>query len=389
MTEFRENPTLTKPLRTPEEYDSCVKDAKKSWTVFRNSCLNTVRKRKAAAENQRLLQRVRAPGSKTTVKRILAKSTLEKLRGIHFQGVKYYPSPFNSDKLGYHVCKGPSLPVCIAHDFFEGIVKNLLPQILQNTTDKGWFDIHTLNRRIKKFPYDGSDLADAATPLKSLKASGGNAAENWTLLRLLPFLTGDLVQNQEDDFWQLFLKLKVVVEYNVAKTCRNFKNITHTLSRKYACRFAYDHSAKLLEDKVLHKSNHSSLVISSSISEERKEVIPPEVLSEDSFIVLTKVSVHGISYRIGDYMVLDSPDQCDLNVGLIDMIFLNKSTQDTFFLMSVKPALNTFQGYYKIMMPAISYRFSCLQSLPDYYPLPSYNVGGQQCISLKHTIVQM
>ncbi|KAE8742971.1 hypothetical protein FOCC_FOCC011401 [Frankliniella occidentalis] len=457
LAEFRENPTITKPLRTPEEYDSAVADAKQSWRAFRKKCLLYAERKKANAQHGRLLDRVRAPGSKNTVKRILAKTTLDKLKGIHSQGVKYRPSALNSVKLGFHVCQGPSLSVCVAHDLFEGIAKNMLPKILKYFIDKQWFDLPTLNRRIRTFHYEGSDAADGCTPLKSLKALGGNASENWTLIRLLPLLLGDLVKDKEDEMWQLFLKFKLIVEYvcapkitisqvlylkslireyltdvkrllpqclypkqhllmhypelitifgplirlftlrfeskhiffkNVAKACRNFINITYTLSRKYACRFAYDHSTKLLEEDVLYKSKHSSFVIKSKISEERKAVIPDEFLSEDIF-GLTQVSVKGVSYTLGEYMVLDSLGDFDLKVGFIDMIFLNKSTEKVYFLMNVKPALNTFQGYYKIMLPASSYQFASLDSLLDYHPLPSYTVGGQQCIVLKHTMIKM
>ncbi|KAE8744960.1 hypothetical protein FOCC_FOCC008372 [Frankliniella occidentalis] len=458
LNEFRAKPTLTKPFRSPEEYDSAVQVAKTLWHAERDKCLESIQRKKERAQHQNLLDRVRAPGTRNTVKNLLSKSAFTKLRGIHYQGVKYRPSPLNSEKLGFHVCQGPSLSVCCAHDLLEGIGKNMIPIILKHCIDKGWFDFATLNRRIRNFPYEGSDSADTPTPLKTLKALGGNACENWTLIRLLPLLIGDLIVDKEDEMWQLYLKFKGIVEFvfapkitvsqvlylrsiinefltsvqqllpqclwpkahllshypdlilvfgplirlftlrfeskhvffkNVAKACRNHINFTYTLARKYMCRFAYNNSSNLIQEDVIYQPNHSSPVIQSSISEERRSVIPTEFLSDDLLTELTQVSGKGITYRVGDYMVLDSPNQCDLEVGLIDMIFLKKSTDDIYLLMAVKPAENTFQGVFKIIMPATSYRFSSLESLPDYYPLPSYLVGGQNFISLKHSMIKM
>lgn len=43
------------------------------------------------------------------------------------------------------------------------------------------------------------------------KTIGGNAHENWNLIRLLPFLVGDLIP--EDELaWQVILDLKEIVE---------------------------------------------------------------------------------------------------------------------------------------------------------------------------------
>lgn len=49
----------------------------------------------------------------------------------------------------------------------------------------------------------------------SKKTIGGNAHENWNLIRILPFLIGDLIP--EDELaWQVILDLKVIVELAVA-----------------------------------------------------------------------------------------------------------------------------------------------------------------------------
>ncbi len=70
-----------------------------------------------------------------------------------------------------------------------------------------------LNRRIKQLKHKGSD---ALTKPSAVNSEGsklpGKAIQNWNLLRLLPVLIGDKVQNPEDDVWQLTLQLKDIVD---------------------------------------------------------------------------------------------------------------------------------------------------------------------------------
>jgi hypothetical protein len=70
-----------------------------------------------------------------------------------------------------------------------------------------------LNRRIKQFQYKGSDALTKPCAVNSEVAKlSGQAIQNWNLLRLLPVLIGDKVQNPEDDVWELTLQLKDIVD---------------------------------------------------------------------------------------------------------------------------------------------------------------------------------
>lgn len=51
--------------------------------------------------------------------------------------------------------------------------------------------------------------------LKSRKSIGGNAHENWALIRLLPLIIGSLIP-EGDSAWQVLLTLKDIVELVVA-----------------------------------------------------------------------------------------------------------------------------------------------------------------------------
>ena len=70
-----------------------------------------------------------------------------------------------------------------------------------------------LNRRIKSFKCKGLDSADAPNPLKSEGKLNGYAVEILNLVRLLPLMIGDLIQDEDNEFWQLFLRLKDIMEY--------------------------------------------------------------------------------------------------------------------------------------------------------------------------------
>ena len=70
-----------------------------------------------------------------------------------------------------------------------------------------------LNRRIKQFKYKGSEALTKPSAVNSEGSKlSGQAIQNWNLLRLLPVLIGNKVQNPEDDVWQLTLQLKDIVD---------------------------------------------------------------------------------------------------------------------------------------------------------------------------------
>lgn len=66
------------------------------------------------------------------------------------------------------------------------------------------FSYDLLNNHIKQFPYEGLDARSkpCEVPLSGLKP-GGQAAENWALLRLFGLIVADLVKDAEDSVCQL------------------------------------------------------------------------------------------------------------------------------------------------------------------------------------------
>lgn len=142
----------------------------------------------------------------------------------------------------FHVVSG--FPPDIAHDILEGIVPVELACCLTSIISKKLFTIDDLNKAILAFPYKWSDNTNKPHVLpQSLlgrKTIGGNAHENWSLLRFLPFLIGSLVP--EDDLaWLVLMDLKDIVELVVAPV--------HT-----------DESISYLESKIVeHRQRYEEL----------------------------------------------------------------------------------------------------------------------------------
>lgn len=117
----------------------------------------------------------------------------------------------------FHVSTG--YPPDIVHDLFEGVVPFELALCLSILISKKYFSLDSLNACILKFPFKWSDKKNRPHLIphtySSRKTVGGNAHENWCLIRFLPFLIGDFVP--EDELaWQVILDLKEIVELAVA-----------------------------------------------------------------------------------------------------------------------------------------------------------------------------
>ena len=110
-------------------------------------------------------------------------------------------------------------PPDIVHDLFEGVVPVEIALCIGVLISKKYFSLNTLNELILNFPYKWGDRTNRPHIIPrtyaSTKTIGGNAHENWNLLRLLPFIIGDLIPEAEPA-WLVLLDLKEIVELAVA-----------------------------------------------------------------------------------------------------------------------------------------------------------------------------
>lgn len=138
------------------------------------------------------------------IERALAEST-------HSRGVKRHCAI--TQKLShFHVTTG--YPPDVLHDLFEGIVPTELALCLNVLIKKKYLTYEELNGIIKNFPYKWKDLTNSPPGLPpnfaSNRSIGGNATENWCLLRLLPLMIGAKIP-EDEQAWQLLLSLSDVV----------------------------------------------------------------------------------------------------------------------------------------------------------------------------------
>lgn len=110
-------------------------------------------------------------------------------------------------------------PPDIVHDFFEGIIPVELAECLAVLISKKYFTLEKLNSSIQSFDYKWGDKTNRPHVIPHTysrkKHIGGNAHENWALLRLLPFIIGPLVP-EDEQAWHVLLDLKDIVELVVA-----------------------------------------------------------------------------------------------------------------------------------------------------------------------------
>lgn len=123
-----------------------------------------------------------------------------------------------SEKLShFNVTAG--FPPDIVHDLFEGIVPVEIALCLTVLISKKYFTLVTLNKAIEDFPYKWTDRTNRPHPVPltyaSRKTIGGNAHENWSLLRFFPLLLGQKVPTDEPA-WQLLADLKDIVDLVVS-----------------------------------------------------------------------------------------------------------------------------------------------------------------------------
>lgn len=124
------------------------------------------------------------------------------------------PSQTDSD---FHATSG--YPPYALHDLLEGIVPVEIALCLDVLIRKKYISLQELNHSICCFPYKWSDKTNCPQPIApnftSRKSVGGNAHENWCLLRMIPLMIGDKVP-EDEPAWEVLMALKDVVELVVA-----------------------------------------------------------------------------------------------------------------------------------------------------------------------------
>ena len=106
-------------------------------------------------------------------------------------------------------------PPDIMHDVLEGVIPLLLKLLLLTFHSQNIVSIQTFNAELEHFEFGRNDKA--AKPIKTSLASlqsgvlRGKAIERWCLFRLLPFLIGEYI-DEDNQCWKLYLKCREIVD---------------------------------------------------------------------------------------------------------------------------------------------------------------------------------
>ena len=134
-----------------------------------------------------------------------AKAVLQAEEGtdlFHEWGIKH-KSPL-MDIPNFHVLTG--LPPDAMHDVLEGMVPYEVEIVLNKLISDKHFTLKFLNQRIHHFSYGSTDIVNKPVEQSLKDGTIGTAAENWCLLRMLPFLIGFKVP-ANNPYWEFLMHL--------------------------------------------------------------------------------------------------------------------------------------------------------------------------------------
>lgn len=132
----------------------------------------------------------------------------------------------------------------LMHDFFEGIIKYDVCQVILNFIERKLITIDELNERISNFTYGSEESRYIPNILNIRKLKENNlnmtAKEAWQFIYLLPLLIGDIVEDN-DEVWTLIKTLLELLELCLSSSFNNAKLTLlsslvkrhHTIYQKY------------------------------------------------------------------------------------------------------------------------------------------------------------
>jgi hypothetical protein len=144
--------------------------------------------------------------------------------------------PFNDLKY-FHAIQG--FPPDIYHDLLEGVCIDILESLFRQLVQEKKVSKSELQSLIERFPYDKADKVDRPSDINILSdfRPKCNAMQMFCLVRLLPFIIGNIVPIGHKE-WQLFLCLRrlldILFSFEIVGTdIATVKKETSLLAKKY------------------------------------------------------------------------------------------------------------------------------------------------------------
>lgn len=119
-------------------------------------------------------------------------------------------------------CITQNRTVDMMHDVFEGMSDYSLSDCLTALIyEEKLFTLEELNERIANFEYGSSDsiprpLTETYKDSKKYVRIKQSAAESISLIRYIPVIIGDLVHDKDNEYWQIILTLRKIVDIILA-----------------------------------------------------------------------------------------------------------------------------------------------------------------------------
>ncbi|XP_071839080.1 uncharacterized protein [Apostichopus japonicus] len=113
----------------------------------------------------------------------------------------------------FHVTNG--LPPDLAHDLFEGVLPEVVGEVIKDCVSQEYFTLKYLNQQIKSFPYEASDRTNKPSVMSNNLYTfrvKQTACQMWCFNRMLPLMVGHLVPIGCLS-WKVLLLLLDVTEY--------------------------------------------------------------------------------------------------------------------------------------------------------------------------------
>lgn len=188
--------------------------------------------------------------------------------------------------------------------------------------------------------------------------------------------------------WTMRFESKHSYFKNIARMCKNFRNITKTLSVKHQKLFSYTMEGDFLESRVFWSECRPVKIC------DYKDDFIRNILSSSEFSSANetmKINMYGTEYNANDWLIIQNSvgDEGKREVAKIKVILIDKRNNIHFIVARFKCQRDLNLGTLKIDTNYFGEIFDCFSAntIADYYPLDAFEISGKLHITQKHSVI--